>query len=225
LLYAQQPAAVDYGRTIWNPGCVPRCAAVAWWGLIEFWQRNRAWAQAAALFAIGCAAQLHPQAAALVVVWLAVAIAKRRLAWPSGVAILALGLVLAPYFYLQASSGWSDVGAAWQYLQQAKVFDGQAFVAVADLFSGRPYSELLAPRGDVPGVSAADPLLWFFAVGLLGGLALVFGRRRPDELIVAGCFVAPLLAALDHSGDVAPHYLLVLLPSGCLLNALLRSAC
>ena len=220
LLYALQPAAVVYGRTIWNPDFVPLCAAVALWGLVELWQRDRLWAQATALFAIGCAAQLHPQAAALLVVWLATAIAKRRAGWPSGVAVLALGLVLAPYLYLQATSGWSDVRAAWQYLQQPKVLDAQAFVAVGDLFSSRPYSELLASRGSTPPVSLADPLLWFYAVGLLTGLALVFGRRRGAEVIVAGCFVAPLLAALDHSGDVAAHYLLVLLPSGCLLVAL-----
>ena len=176
--------------------------------------------QAAALFAIGCAAQLHPQAAALLVVWLAVALAKRRVGWPSGVALLGLGLVLAPYLYLQVGSGWSDVGAAWRYLLQPKVLDAQAFRAVGELFSSAPYGELLAARGAPTGVSLADPLLWLLAVGLLAGLALTFGRRRTSELVVAGCFLAPLLAALDHSGDVEPHYLLVLLPSGCVLLGL-----
>lgn len=221
LVYALEPAAVVYGRTIWNPDFVPLCAAIALWGLLEFWRRDRAWGQAAALFAIGCAAQLHPQASALIAVWLVVALARRRVGWPTGVALLGLGLVLAPYLYLQVGSGWPDVAAAWRYLEQTKTLDGQAFVAVGSLFSGRPYWELLEPRGAAPGLSSFDPLLWLLAAGLLGGLALVFGRRRPAELVVAGFFVAPLLAALDHSGEVEPHYLLVLLPSGCLLIGLL----
>jgi len=192
LLYALQPAAVVYGRTIWNPDFVPLCAAVAVWGLVEFWQRDRAWAQAAALFAIGCAAQLHPQAAALLVVWLAVAIAKRRVGWPSGVAVLALGVVLAPFFYLQATSGWSDVGAAWRYLQQAKVLDGQAFVAAAELFSGRPYSELLAPRGATP-LSALSRRLELHT-GLLREQLQGGAEIRVLNLLDEGEHVAALLA-------------------------------
>src|SRR5207249_10440095 len=58
---------------------------------------------------------------------------------------------------------------------------------------------------------------WFFAAVLAAGLVLSALRRRQEGTIVAGCFLAPLLAALNHSGGVAPHYLLALLPSGCIL--------
>ncbi|HEX6511839.1 MAG TPA: hypothetical protein VF157_06050, partial [Chloroflexota bacterium] len=199
-------------------------AAIALWSLVELWQRDSRWGQAAALFAIGCAAQLHPQAAALLVVWLAVSLAKWRWGWPSGVAVIGLGLVLSPYLYLQAHSAWSDLRAAWQYLQQPKQFDGQALTAMASLFSARPYTDLLAPRDSPPAISVADPLLWFYVAALLAGLVLAFGRREPAGAIMAGCFVAPLLAAVNHSGEVAPHYLLVLLPSGCLLAAMALQA-
>ena len=40
LLYALEPAAVVYGRTLWNPDLVPLFAALALWGLIEFWQHE-----------------------------------------------------------------------------------------------------------------------------------------------------------------------------------------
>ncbi|HLG70362.1 MAG TPA: glycosyltransferase family 39 protein [Chloroflexota bacterium] len=223
-LYALEPAAVVYGRTVWNPDLVPLCSAIALWGLVEFWQRDNDWALAAALFAGGCAAQLHPQAATLLVVWPVVAIAKGRWRWPSAVALGVLGLVLAPYLYLQLTSGWSDAQAAIRYLQQPKQLDGQAFTTVAALFSGHTYSDLLLPHGQSQPVFPMDPLGWFFAAALLGGLASAFVVRRKGELVVAACFVAPLLATVSHSGDVAPHYLLVLLPSGCLLAALALAA-
>src|SRR5712692_2544731 len=224
LLYALEPSAVVYGRTIWNPDLVPLCAAVALWGLIEFWQRDNDWAQAAALFAIGCAAQLHPQAAALLVVWLAVTLAKGRWRWPSAVAVLGLGVTLGPYLYLQISSGWADLRAAALYLQQPKQLDGQALAAMMALFSEQAHRELLLPHDTFLPAFSMDPLGWFFAIALAAGLALTGLRRRGEELVVAGCFVAPLLAALNHAGGVAPHYLLALLPAGCILAALAIAA-
>ena len=219
----RRAAAIVYGRTIWNPDLAPLCAAVALWGMVELWQCDSDWGQAAALFAIGCAAQLHPQATALLVVWLALTLAKRRLRWPSLLALGGLALVLSPYVYLQATSGWSDVRAALAYLQQPKQVDDQALAAFAELFSSFPYGDALAPRGLTGPHPLTDPLHWFYGLTVLGGLVLAF-RRRGAALVAAGCFVAPLLAALDHAGSVEPHYLLVVLPSGCLLIALALGA-
>jgi hypothetical protein len=224
LLYALEPAAVIYGRTLWNPDLVPLFAALALWGLVEFWRRGSRSAQAGALFAIGCAAQLHPQAAALLVVWLAVTAAKHRAGWPSAVAALGLLLVLSPYLYLQAGSGWSDAQAAVRFLAEPKQLDAQALAAMVALFSQHVYRELLLPRDTFLPAFSMDPLGWFYAAALATGLILTLARCRPLSLIAAGSFLAPLVAALNHSGGVAPHYLLALLPSGCVLAALALAA-
>ena len=49
LAYAAAPAALIYGRMVWNVTLVPVLSAVALWGLIEFWMQRRSLALAVAL--------------------------------------------------------------------------------------------------------------------------------------------------------------------------------
>jgi len=75
LAYAAAPAALIYGRMVWNVTLVPGLSAVALWGLIEFWMQRRSLALAVALVAIGAAAQLHVVNGIYGVLWLTVAVA------------------------------------------------------------------------------------------------------------------------------------------------------
>jgi hypothetical protein len=224
LLYALEPAAILYGRTVWNPDFVPFLAALAVFGMLQYWQgRSTLW-QGIGLLAIGLGSQLHPQMAALLPVWLALGLAKRRWGWPSLGAVAIMAVTLIPYIGLQIREGGADLRGALVYLAAAKQNDAQVFAALADLFSGRAYTEMLLPSGRALPAFSTDALGWCWSLLLLAGLALVLIRRRPAELIAACCFALPIVLSLRHTAGVAPHYLLLLVPVGAILAGLALAA-
>src|SRR5262245_15733165 len=67
LLYGVSPAAVNFSRVLWSPTLVPLLSAIALWALVTFSRGGDGKRFGIAVFALGCAAELHPTAAALLV--------------------------------------------------------------------------------------------------------------------------------------------------------------
>ncbi|MSQ22974.1 MAG: hypothetical protein EXR58_00205 [Chloroflexi bacterium] len=218
LLYAVSPAALLYSRRIWNPDLVPFFCAVGLWGTVGFAKFGDSRRLAAAVFALGCAAQLHLSASVLLLVPAFLAIkgraqlSLRPLAFAGGL----VGLSLAPYVLLQIQSGGYDVEQALRYLQGPKTVATEV-----------PYLAASVVAGDLPRQVLTEGRLqdWTFlwepgtalTMALLG-LGTVFAFRQSSGWILPVWCLLPLAAALRADDWVWPHYLLPMLPSAVVLT-------
>ncbi|MGH2469243.1 MAG: glycosyltransferase family 39 protein, partial [Chloroflexota bacterium] len=221
-LYAVLPAALIYGRRIWNPDFVPFFSALALYAAVTFWQTRRPAWLATALVALACATQLHLAAGSLLVVWLAVALARwRDLRWqPLAVALGIILLMLSPYLYLQTQSRWSDFFGVVRFLGQPKHTDLMALDTAVTLAGSDLYRQLALPAGQAVAAFQHDATSWLLAALVLVGLGWAVRRREGAALIVAGWAVLPLLLSLRHTIAVEPHYLLCVLPAIAVLQGL-----
>ena len=225
-LYAVLPAALIYGRRIWNPDFVPFFSALALYATVTFWQTRRPAWLATALVALACATQLHLAAGSLLVVWLAVAIVRwRDLRWqPFAMALGIVLLVLSPYLYLQTQSRWSDFFGVVRFLGQPKHTDFMALDTAVTLAGSDLYRQLALPAGQATAAFQHDLASWLLAGLALVGLGWGLWWRKGDALIVASWAVVPLLLSLRHTLAVEPHYLLCMLPAIAVLQGLAMRA-
>lgn len=217
LLYAAWPAAILYGRLIWNPDLVPFFAAIGLWGAVGFALRGDSRHLAAGGLAICCAAQLHPSAASLLPVLGIVAIVRwRDIRWkPLALAAGALGLILAPYIWLQITTGWADLWAVGAYLGIPKHFAGEAFYLAASLIGGDLRRQLTSGSTQMDPSLFTEPLTWVsLALVTTGGMVAL---RKPGGWVALLWLLTPILLALRSAESVYPHYLLDVLPGAAAL--------
>jgi hypothetical protein len=226
LLYAVSPAAIVFGRRIWDPDFVPFFAALALWGLVEFWTKRRAWALAVSFVAIACAAQLYLLAIVELPLWLVVAgLRVRDLRWPALAAGLGVaGFIASPYLWLEVTSGWSDARNALAFLGQPKHVDAAVADVLARLLGGSVYSEELLPWGQAQAPFALNPAGWLVVALVAAGLVLAVVRRPAGWPLVATWMALPALSAIRHTSGVDAHNFLVLLPAGPILAGLALAA-
>ncbi|MBI4213311.1 MAG: glycosyltransferase family 39 protein [Chloroflexi bacterium] len=217
-LYAVSPAAIFYSRMIWNPQLVSFFSAVGLWGTVGFAMFGDARRLAIALFAAGCAAQLHLSAAVQLIPIAAIGIVRwRDVAWqPLAVAVLGLGALLTPYIGLQLQSDWSDVRTAVAYAGAPKLPRPEAGFIGLSLLGGDFHRQPKTWWPDVDSTLAREPLLWVM-LGLLAlGILAVF-RARGASWLLPVWLALPVLAGLRHTEGVYPHYLLALIPAAAAL--------
>ncbi|HLG70868.1 MAG TPA: glycosyltransferase family 39 protein, partial [Chloroflexota bacterium] len=211
LLFAVAPAAIYYSRRIYYSELVPLCTAIFLLALVQVWQRRSSVGLAVALVAAACATELHASAAPLLAVWLAVAILSRR--WMKDWRPLAIGagvvaLTLAPYLYLQITTGWPDALGIWRFLREPRVLDASALDAAVTVIGGGIYRHLLLPYPEPGPPFDLDAAGWLLVALVVAGAVLAVKRRTPMHLTLLALLVLPVLASLRHTVGVLPYYLL-----------------
>jgi hypothetical protein len=228
-LYALNAAAIVYGRMIWNPDFALLFSSLALLGLVDFAARRNSWSLALSLFALAWAAQLHVANLVLVPLWvLAFVVGRKKVRlWPLAIGGLAAVAPLMPYVYLQARSGWSDVGKLLGYGGTSKVTDLSVLDTAARLAGPATYAALIPPPGVFPRASSYDGLTWLLVALAASGFVLAWWRPAWPRAVVALWLALPILGAISHSSDpaapsdgVAAHYLLAILPAMAVLQAL-----
>jgi len=222
ILYALNPTAITSGRTIWNPNFVPFFAAAGLLGLVEFALRARSHWLATSLLSIGCAAQLHVVNAIFLPFWALIAITKRQKVRlrPIAAAAALLLLTIAPYLYLQTQTGWADAIKLLRYTTMPKLADLTGIDAALQMAGPAMFRWLLPAPGDSLSSLLYDPLTWLLVALALLGLAGSWREPKPARAIIGGWLVLPILASVRHTNDVAPHYLLAMLPALTVLQGL-----
>ena len=220
LLYAASPAAIFYSRMIWNPQLVPLFSAVGLWGAVGFARYGDGRRLAAALFAVCCAAQLHPSAATELIPVLGVAFLRRRdiEARPLLIVAVVLGAMLAPYVALQVQTDWSDVRTAVAYGFAPRQFRPDTLFVGLSVLSGDFHRQPKTWWPDVDWTLASEPVFWVM-LGLIGHGTWGVARQRAGW-VMAVWLVLPVVAGLRHSAGVYPHYLLALVPAAAALAGL-----
>jgi 4-amino-4-deoxy-L-arabinose transferase-like glycosyltransferase len=227
-LYALNPTAIVYGRMIWNPDFVPFFAALALFGLVDFWARGRSWSLALSLLAAGCAAELHVVNAIFLPFWLIVAVLGWRKVRPLPLAsgAGALLLTIAPYVYLQTQTRWQDAVNLLGYLGRPKAADFEALDQAAAQAGPATFSRLWPAADQVVAPFQYDGLTWLLiGLALLGLAAAAWRFPRGPRVLVAGWLLLPILGSLRHTGTVVPHYLFAMLPAVAVLQALGLAEC
>jgi hypothetical protein len=221
LLFAVAPAAIYYSRRIYYSELVPLCTAIFVLAMVYVWQRRSAGGLAVALVAAACATELHASAAPLLAVWIAVAILNWRWigkAWrPLALGLGLVCLTLAPYVYLQVTSGWPDVLGVLRFLREPRMLDASALDAALTIIGGGIYHQLLLPYPEPAPPFRLDPTGWLLVAVVLTGAVLAAIRHRPMDLTLLAMLVLPVLASLRHTVGVLPYYLLPSLPPAAML--------
>ncbi len=221
LAYAVAPAALVYGRMIWNVTFVPVFAALALWGLIDFHQQKRSLSLALSLAAIVAIAELHFANGIYGLLWLAVALAGWRcIRWLhlaiAGAVLLAL---TAPYLILQLQTNWADLYVFSRFMTSTPRVDPEAVGSAAALTGTASYWQLL-PLQAQPGWFDLDPLTWLAVALTIVGAGFVLASRRSGQAIALAWLVLPIVFTVRHSMRVAPWYLLGQVPAVALLQGL-----
>ena len=221
LAYAAAPAALIYGRMVWNVTLVPVLSAVALWGLIEFWMQRRSLALAVALVAIGAAAQLHVVNGIYGVLWLTVAVAGwKYVRWcPLAAAAALLIAVLAPYMVLQLRTGWADLHVVDAFLTAPKHIDVEVLDTAGASLGTSTFWRFLPTASGFPWFHF-DAVTWLCVALTSIGLVYAVAVRQFCHAMVAAWLVLPLVLSIRHSVQVAPYYLLGQVPAASLLQGL-----
>jgi dolichyl-phosphate-mannose-protein mannosyltransferase len=236
LLYATASGPVHYSRFIWQQNLLAPAlllllgALLA--GLIE---RRTGWLGWAALF-WGIAIQLHPTAAALlVVIAFALALTWRSLRWrDAGWAGVALAALFAPTALWELASHGFDLAAFTALSSRPSIIDPAAPFRYAQLITpassdtygaGSSYAAIGASLGLLAAAMVALALfsgVWLCAITVNpwmsdrrapGGPRAAMERPRWRLAVTLLLWqVTPVLLLLRHSRIVPEHYLLVLLP-------------
>ena len=249
-LYALSPAAIVYGRMVWNVDFVPFFAAVGLFGLVDFWVGARPWSLALSLLGIGCATELHPVNAVLLLVWLGVLAAsifaqplrRCRDAVPAGVWGVPTDHLFWRWSSSKARRAARPLGLALVVLLATiapylilQLQDGWVDVRNLVAYLGRPKVfdlSAVEQAGVVAGPAIFHRLLGeptgsplydgvtWALIGLVLIGLILAARRGGAGWILCAWVLVPILAGLRHTGDVVPHYLLAIVPAIAVLLAL-----
>jgi 4-amino-4-deoxy-L-arabinose transferase-like glycosyltransferase len=220
LLYAIAPAAIVFTRHTDYYGPIPFFVALAMFCLVHAWQESRGLTLAVALVATAFALQLHPISGMLLPVWIAAAalLAKRLDSWkPFAPAVAAIGLSLAPYLYLQARDGWSDLAGLGRFLTAPKITDWAAPAQALTLAGGGTFQQQLLPRGTPPPLLSLDVAGCLFVALAAAGIVCAARRSRGGWWIVLALALLPVAASIRHTAGVLPYYLLPIVPPAAVL--------
>ncbi|HLY66402.1 MAG TPA: glycosyltransferase family 39 protein, partial [Chloroflexota bacterium] len=221
LLYAVSPAAIYFSRRIEYAALVPVLVALSLLMCVRAWKGVSPVALAIALVAAACAVELHASAAAVLIVWLVVALAVARKLPSYGPVIVGAGVVattLAPYVYLQATTNWSDVAAGIGFLRAAKQTDLTGPEIAGNLIGGGIFHQLLLPRGTPEPAVWLDPAGWLLLALVLAGVAISVRCRNARP--AAGLVIVAALITIRHAAGILPYYMVVVLPAAAVLAGL-----
>jgi hypothetical protein len=231
LLYAASPWAVIYSRKIWAQDLLPPfVVAAVFTGLLGFGEGKR-WARWAHWPLLVITVQIHfgaftliPLSLLMLVLW--------RVSWRD----LAIGLGLAALTLLPALAGaYRDDLLTPDTIRNAldensghgKTVDTTALdyawltVAGTDIHSLAGPEQFRPYLDSLPGVFAVFKLIPLGAVVAAGWLVWRATRRRrlkqsPDVIVIAW-LVLPVLAFTWQWAEVAPHYMIPLMPAAYVL--------
>jgi len=232
LLYAVGPWAVIYSRKIWAQDLLPPfVVAVVFTGLLAFGER-RTWAHWLHWPLLALAVQIHYGAFVLVPLSvIMLALWARRLPWRH----TAIGLLLAALTLVPALVGaWRADLLTLDTLRTGLDSGGERTRAISTTaldharltIAGTEIHALAGPQqferylDTVPDVY---PLLDLIPVGVaaaavwLAGRALRRGRARTSpDLVLVAWLIVPVLAYTWEWVEVAPHYMIPLMPAAYL---------
>lgn len=232
-LYAASPWAAIYSRKIWAQDLLPPfVVAVIFTGLLGFGERRR-WAQWAHWLLLAITVQIHYAALVLIPLSLGMLLIERRdVRWRETALVLAVAALTAlPALAGAYRDDWLSLNRLRDGLaadtDHRRVISSTALEYAWFTVAGTNIHSLAGPQqfraylDSVPDVWPLFKLVPLAAV--LSALALAVRRVRrlpaahlPDE-VLAAALVLPVLAFTWEWTEVAPHYLIPLMPAAYVL--------
>ena len=232
LLYAVSPWAAIYSRKIWAQDLLPPFVVLTVFTGLLGYADNRRWARWLHWPLLAITVQIHygaftliPLSLLMLVLW------SRRVHWRD----LAIGALLAALTMIPAvvgayQAGWLSTSAVQERTQTSadhrRVISTRALDNAWLTVAGTQIHSLAGPDQFRRYLDSVPDVFWLFKLVPLAacaGALLLVGRnlRRasraaPDVMIVAW-LVLPVLAFTWEWTEVAPHYMIPLMPAAYLL--------